>query len=87
MGGMHKEVAERVVHDGISNVGLLGPVAPVKKVHANRGNQLIMATYPNGRAGALRPLQPQGAPRSLQVPQGTGQYLGPPRQGQRLANR
>ena len=87
MGGMHKEVAQRVVHDGISNVGLLGPVAPVKKVHANRGNQLIMATYPNGRAGALRPLQPQGAPRSLQVPQGTGQYLGPPRQGLRVANR
>ena len=33
-----------------------------RQTHAKRSNQLVMATYPNGRAGALRPLQPQGAP-------------------------
>ena len=69
--GMHGSVAERIVHDGLTSDGGVAPQqrragAPQgggpRQTHAKRSNQLVMATYPNGRAGALRPLQPQGAP-------------------------
>ena len=70
--GMHNNVAEHIVHDGLTSDGGVAPQqrragAPQggggpRQTHAKRSNQLVMATYPNGRAGALRPLQPQGAP-------------------------
>ena len=66
-GSMHKDVAEKVVHDGLNPNGQPGGQqqvnGSVKQMHKKPHNQLVMATYPNGRAGALRPLQPQGMPQ------------------------
>lgn len=50
---MHDDVADKVIHAGLSTVP-----SSVSQMFQPQ-NQLVLATYPNGRAGALRPLQRQ----------------------------
>ena len=72
---MHDNMAEKVIHAGVAPVSSTqaapGPVPQMFK----QPNQLVLATYPNGRAGALRPLQRQqqaATPMSQTQLAGTG---------------
>jgi hypothetical protein len=72
---MHDNMAEKVIHAGVAPVSSTqaapGPVPQMFK----QPNQLVLATYPNGRAGALRPLQRQqqaATPMSQTQLSGTG---------------
>ena len=65
---MHDGMAEKVVHAGLTPESSAHQPSAVPQMF-KQPNQLVLATYPNGRAGALRPLQrhqgpatPMGAP-------------------------
>jgi hypothetical protein len=57
---MHDNMAEKVIHAGVTPESSAREPSAVPTMF-RQPNQLVLATYPNGRAGALRPLQRQQA--------------------------
>ena len=58
---MHDGMAEKVVHAGLTPESSAHQPSAAPQMF-KQPNQLVLATYPNGRAGALRPLQRHQGP-------------------------